>query len=72
MQADLALFTLDDIRYSGSHDPVGALLLCGAERADRVMVGGRWRVVDGAIVGLDLEALLARHRETAAALYGSS
>lgn len=68
-QADLAMFTLDDIRYSGHHDPVGALILCGADRADRVMVGGRWRVVDGAIVDLDLEALLARHREAAARLH---
>jgi len=68
-QADLAMFTLDDIRFSGSHDPVGALLLCGADRADRVMVGGRWRVEDGAVVGLDLDALLARHRELAAAMH---
>lgn len=68
-QADLALFTLDDIRYSGAHDPIGALVLCGAERADRVMVGGQWRVVDGAVVDLDLDALLARHRQIAAQLY---
>lgn len=68
-QADLALFTLDDIRYSGAHDPIGALVLCGAERADRVMVGGQWRVVDGVVVDLDLDALLARHRQIAAQLY---
>lgn len=64
-QADLALFRLDELRFSGSHDPVAALLLCGAERADRVMVGGRWRVVDGQIVGLDLAALAAAHRRAA-------
>jgi 8-oxoguanine deaminase len=67
-QADLALFKLDDLRFSGSHDPIAALILCGAERADRVMVGGQWRVVDGAIEGLDLEQLIARHKVTAAAL----
>ncbi|PKQ80376.1 8-oxoguanine deaminase [Aeromonas sobria] len=67
-QADLALFKLDDLRFSGSHDPVAALILCGAERADRVMVGGKWRVVDGAIEGLDLEQLIARHKLAAAAL----
>ena len=32
------------------------------------MVGGTWRVEDGAIGGLDLEALMARHREAARAL----
>lgn len=67
-QADLALFKLDDLRFSGSHDPVAALILCGAERADRVMVGGKWRVVDGVIEGLDIEQLIARHKVAAAAL----
>ena len=64
-QADLAMFRLDDLRFSGSHDPLSALLLCGADRADRVMVGGVWRVVDGGLPGVDLPELIARH--TAAA-----
>ncbi|MFE6969054.1 8-oxoguanine deaminase [Isoptericola sp. NPDC057653] len=64
-QADLALWRLDEPRFSGSHDPVAALLLCGADRADRVMVGGDWRVVEGAVVDLDLPALLAEHRDAA-------
>ena len=68
MQADLALFKLYEPRFSGAGDPLAALVLCGAHRADRVMVGGTWRVVDGAIVGLDLEALMARHREAARSL----
>ena len=67
-QADLALFTLDELRFSGSHDPLAALLLCGADRADRVMIGGRWRVVDGAPIGIDVPQLIARHREAAARL----
>ncbi|MBD1589435.1 8-oxoguanine deaminase [Pseudomonas typographi] len=66
LQADLALFKLDDLRYSGSHDPLGALLLCGADRADRVMVGGQWRVIDGQIPGLDIAGLIANHRQAAA------
>ncbi|MET3143695.1 UNVERIFIED_ORG: 8-oxoguanine deaminase [Arthrobacter sp. UYEF10] len=65
MQADLALFRLDDLRFSGSHDPVAALLLCGADRADRVMVGGKWRVVDGQIPGLDVAGLVAMHSAAA-------
>ena len=71
-QADLALFTLDDLRFSGSHDPLSALLLCGADRADRVMVAGQWRVIDGAIVGLDLPELITAHRAAAARLVGST
>jgi 8-oxoguanine deaminase len=65
MQADLALFRLDDLRFSGSHDPLAALLLCAADRADRVMVGGQWRVVDGQIPGLDVAGLIAEHSAAA-------
>ncbi|MBD1544199.1 8-oxoguanine deaminase [Arthrobacter sp. IA7] len=65
MQADLALFRLDDLRFSGSHDSLAALLLCAADRADRVMVGGEWRVVDGQIPGLDVAGLIAEHSAAA-------
>ncbi|WP_460450622.1 8-oxoguanine deaminase [Alsobacter sp. SYSU BS001988] len=65
LQADLALFTLDELRFSGAHDPLAALVLCGAHRADRVMVGGVWRVVDGSPVGVDLARLRAEHGRAA-------
>ena len=68
MQADLAMFKLDELRFSGSHDPLSALLLCGADRADRVMIGGRWQVIDGQIEGLDIAGLIADHRQAAAQL----
>jgi len=64
-QADLALFTLDELRFSGAHDPIAALVHCGANRADRVMVGGQWRVIDGVIPGFDAEALIAAHSKAA-------
>lgn len=64
-QADLALFTLDELRFSGAGDPLAALVLCGAYRADRVMVKGRWLVTGGMPVGIDIERL--RHEHTAAA-----
>ena len=67
-QADLALFKLDEPRFSGAGDPLAALVLCGAHRADRVMVGGTWRVTGGEIVDLDLDELMARHREAARSL----
>ena len=65
MQADLALFTLDETRFAGAHDPLAALILCNAHRADRVMVQGRWRVEDGQPVGLDLAKLIADQRQAA-------
>jgi 8-oxoguanine deaminase len=63
--ADFALFKLDELRFSGSGDPLAALVLCGAHRADRVMVGGRWIVENGQIPGLDLVALMRRHSAAA-------
>lgn len=66
--ADLALFKLDELRFSGAGDPIAALVLCGATRADRVMVAGRWVVEDGGIPGLDTRALMRRHAAAARAL----
>jgi len=66
--ADLALFKLDELRFSGAGDPLAALVLCGAHRADRVMVGGKWVVEDGQIPGLDLADLIRRHSAAARAL----
>ncbi|MDB5654547.1 MAG: 8-oxoguanine deaminase [Tardiphaga sp.] len=66
--ADLALFRLDELRFSGHGDALAALVLCGAYRADRVMVGGQWRVIDGAIPGMDLGDLIRRHSAAAKAL----
>jgi 8-oxoguanine deaminase len=63
--ADLALFKLDELRFSGVGDPLAALVLCGAHRADRVMVGGKWVVADGAIPGLDVADLIRRHSAAA-------
>jgi 8-oxoguanine deaminase len=45
------------------------LVLCGAHRADRVMVGGKWVVVDGAIPGLDVPDLIRRHSAAARAMH---
>ncbi len=64
-QADLALFALDDLSFSGSHDPLAALLLCGAHRAEHVLVGGQWRVRGGELLGVDVPALVAEHSAAA-------
>lgn len=61
MQADLALFKLDELRFSGTGDPLAALVMCGAHKADYVMIAGEWVVKDGEIPGLDLERLTEKH-----------
>ena len=65
MQSDLALFKLDELRFSGYGDPLAALVICGAESADRVMVAGKWLVIDGQIPGLNLDELKNQHRKAA-------
>jgi len=70
--ADLALFKLDELRFSGSGDPLAALVLCGAHRADRIMIGGRWAVENGQIPGLDVGDLISRHSAAARKLQAGS
>lgn len=65
-QADMALFKLDELRFSGAGDPLAGVVLCGAHRADRVLIGGSWRVVNGFPVGIDIEKLQVVHQEAAA------
>lgn len=65
-QADLAFYTLDELRFSGAGDPIAALVLCGAYKADRVMIGGHWRVEDGMPIGIDIQKLRAEHGAAAA------
>jgi 8-oxoguanine deaminase len=61
MQADLAFYKLDELRFSGAGDPLAALVLCGAHTADRVMVAGEWRIVDGSPPGMDIAGLRQAH-----------
>ena len=67
-QADLALFKLDELRHSGYHDPLAALVLCGASRADRVMIGGEWKVIDARASHIDEADLIHRHSNAAQVL----
>jgi len=60
-QADLALYRLDGLRFSGAGDPLAALIYGAATEADRVMIGGTWQVEDGAPKGVDVEQLIFEH-----------
>lgn len=71
-QADIAMFKLDEPRFSGAGDPLAALIVCGAQRADRVMVAGEWRVAEGALLDIDLAELMSKHQAAAARLQSST
>lgn len=68
-QADIALFKLDELRFSGAQDPLAAVILCGAGQVDHLMVNGQWRVRDGQIEDLDLNELKHRHQHYAKQLW---
>ncbi len=68
MAADIATFKLDEPRFSGAHDPLAALLLCGAHRAESVMVNGSWRVKGGELVDGDIDQIMFEHRRAAQTL----
>lgn len=62
-QADLAVYSLDELRYAGLHDPaIGPVAAAGAARLKHLFCAGRSIVRDGAIPGLDTAALLREAR----------
>lgn len=63
--ADIAIFSLDDIGYSGAGDPVGALLLCHPSRVDTLIINGRIVVENRQLQTLDLPPILEAHRKKA-------
>jgi 8-oxoguanine deaminase len=65
MQADIALFKLDELRFSGAHDPLAALILCGAHQADYVMVAGEWKIKMGMLMSADINEIKYHHRKAA-------
>ena len=67
-RADIALFDLRGLGYSGAGDAVSALLLCAPARVDTLIVEGKVVVENGELRTLRLEPAIARHRKLAARL----
>lgn len=60
--ADLAIYRRDDISLAGAieQDPLGAMMLCHVDRADRVMINGKWVVKEGRHCAFELDDLIDR------------
>lgn len=71
-RADVALFDLRDVGYSGAGDAVSALLLCAPTRVSTLVVEGRVVVEDGELKTISLDPVLARHRRLAARMQGTT
>jgi 8-oxoguanine deaminase len=71
--ADVTLFRADDVAFAGAvaQDPLAALILCHAPRADRVIVNGRTIVRDGRIITVDMPTLIERFNRLVAERFRS-
>ncbi len=61
--ADLSLWDLSALEFAGAADPVAALVHCGAQYADLVMVNGAVLVRRGRLVNEHLYGFIPRQRE---------
>jgi cytosine/adenosine deaminase-related metal-dependent hydrolase len=72
MCADLIGYRLDSLGLAGGavHDPLAALAFCQPPGVSLSIINGAVRVSDGALVGVDVAALAARHNQIARQLVG--
>jgi 8-oxoguanine deaminase len=64
-QADLALFDLDELRFSGAGDPVAALVQCGAHQTNKLMIQGKW-IIEDKLHGKEMQKqLIEKHQKLA-------
>lgn len=68
--ADLVMFDLSALEFAGAADPVAALVHCGAQYADLVMVDGEVRVRGGKIVDESIWGFIPRQRAISRRLVG--
>ncbi|MFQ5401447.1 MAG: 8-oxoguanine deaminase [Anaerolineae bacterium] len=71
MSADFIAVDLNRINYAGAHDPVAALVYCQPHGVDLSVINGKVVVADGRLTTLELEPILERHNEIAAAMVRS-
>jgi 8-oxoguanine deaminase len=69
-RADIALFDLRDVGYSGAEDAAAALVLCAPTRVETLVVEGQVVVENHEIRTIALGPVLARHRRFAARMVG--
>jgi cytosine/adenosine deaminase-related metal-dependent hydrolase len=66
MAADFVAFAVDDLKHAGAlHDPVAALVFCGAGEVGTAVIDGRVVVREGRLTTLDLGPHLEVHNRLA-------
>jgi 8-oxoguanine deaminase len=69
MSADFIAYDLNQVAYAGAlHDPVAAAVLCQPGNVAVSVINGQIVVEDGLLTTVEMEPLLRRHNEIAAAM----
>jgi 8-oxoguanine deaminase len=63
--ADIALFNLEALGYSGAGDPLSALLLCAPTAVDTLIINGRITIEKGELQTVAITPVLRHHRQIA-------
>jgi cytosine/adenosine deaminase-related metal-dependent hydrolase len=71
-RADVALFDLRDVGYSGAGDAVSALLLCAPTRVSTLVIEGRIVIENKELRTITPGSVLAQHRRLSARMIGST
>ncbi len=64
-QADLAIFNLNELRFSGAGDPLAALVICGGHRVEKLMIAGQWVINNFEHSTINAEELKSLHGQLA-------
>ncbi|MEP0355005.1 8-oxoguanine deaminase [Paraglaciecola sp.] len=64
-QADVAMFSLNELRFSGVGSPLDALVTCGAYKVEKLMIAGKWVVENGHHHDIDTAKLMSEHQNLA-------
>ena len=62
MLADLALFSLDELRFSGVGSALDGLIICGSYQVDKLMVGGKWLIENNEHCSVLSRQLMDKHQ----------
>ncbi len=69
--ADIALFDLETLSYSGAHDPLGALVLCSPTTVHTLIVNGKIVIQNHELMTVDVKKIVRNHRAISTKLVNS-
>jgi 8-oxoguanine deaminase len=69
MVADIALFDLEELGYSGGCDLLGTLVLCGPSRVHTLIINGKMVAKNHELLTVDVQKIAIKHQAASAKLF---